>query len=198
MTGLPGSIPGSMPAGEDETQRRLRDIERRLDELAPSVARSFAPQIDFLANQTLVFTSSKGWSVGTTSGTGAYNVLAYDPTYDDEYVFQASSTGLLKIGISARVMLNNNSATAIAATSRGYQMTWNGGSAPWSDQYSAVIRGSNCGISTVSLANTALFSVPPNATVTLRTIRAILSPVTPDSSWHGTVSTTIDVTRIGV
>lgn len=48
MAGLPGSIPSLVPPGEDETQRRLRDVERRLDELGPSVARSFKPVLDAL------------------------------------------------------------------------------------------------------------------------------------------------------
>jgi len=48
MAGLPGSIPGAMPAGEDETQRRLRDLERKVEELGPSVARSFKPVLDAL------------------------------------------------------------------------------------------------------------------------------------------------------
>jgi len=49
MAGLPGSIPSQIPAGEDELVRRMRDLERRVDELGPSVARSFQPVLDDLA-----------------------------------------------------------------------------------------------------------------------------------------------------
>ncbi|HZL80352.1 MAG TPA: hypothetical protein VFC06_00170 [Demequina sp.] len=48
MAGLPGSIPSLIPAGPDEQVRRMRDVERRIDELGPSVARSFKPVLDDL------------------------------------------------------------------------------------------------------------------------------------------------------
>lgn len=49
MAGLPGSMASLLPAGPDELVRRMRDLERRQDELGPSVARSFAPVIADLA-----------------------------------------------------------------------------------------------------------------------------------------------------
>jgi len=45
MAGLPGSIPSMMPAGQDELVRRMRDLERRVDELGPSVSKSFIPML---------------------------------------------------------------------------------------------------------------------------------------------------------
>jgi hypothetical protein len=50
MAGLPGSIQSLIPAaGPDELVRRMRDLERRMDEMGPSVARSFKPAMDDLA-----------------------------------------------------------------------------------------------------------------------------------------------------
>lgn len=49
MAGLPGSMASLLPAGPDEMVRRQRDLERRMDEALPSVARSFAPVIADLA-----------------------------------------------------------------------------------------------------------------------------------------------------
>ena len=205
MAGLPGSIPSLMPAGPDELVRQIKDLRRDLTELGPSVARSFKPVLDdlaaqvaFLSSQSLGYASTKGWSTAPISGTGAYNLLAYDPTYDDEYTFQASSTGVLEITMSARVMVWNGNADAVAATSRGYSLSWDGGSLPWSDTRGAVIRGTECGVITISSSNTSIVTVPSNATVTMQTLRAILTPVTPEVAYHGIVTTTIVVTRVGM
>jgi hypothetical protein len=67
MAGLPGSIQGMMPAGADELVRRMRDLERRVDELGPSVARSFQPVIDDLT--ALVANTVRGGQAGIW-GTG--------------------------------------------------------------------------------------------------------------------------------
>ena len=56
MAGLPGSIPSQMPAGQDELVRRMRDLERRVDEMGPSVARSFGPVIADLAAKQAALT----------------------------------------------------------------------------------------------------------------------------------------------
>jgi hypothetical protein len=219
MAGLPGSIQSLIPAGQDELVRRMRDLERRVDELGPSVARSFGPVLDdltakqatltaqqaaldaqvaFLSSQSLGYASTKGWSTALISGTGAYQLLAYDPTYDDEYTFQASSTGVLEITMSARVMIYNASPTNPGATSRGYSLSWSGGSLPWSDERGAAIRGTDCGVLTISASNTSIVTVPSNATVTMQTLRAILTPIAPETMYHGVVTTTVVVTRIGI
>lgn len=44
MTGLPGSPSALVPPGEDETQRRLRDLERAVQEIGPAIARSLKPE----------------------------------------------------------------------------------------------------------------------------------------------------------
>jgi len=55
MAGLPGSIQSLMPAGPDELVRRMRDLERRMDEMGPSVAPSFSPVIaDLIAKQAML------------------------------------------------------------------------------------------------------------------------------------------------
>ena len=49
---IPGSLAALQPAGDDEIPRKIRDLERSLQELGPSVARSFAPVIaDLQAKQ---------------------------------------------------------------------------------------------------------------------------------------------------
>lgn len=65
MAGLPGSIPGLVPAGEDETQRRLADLERRMNEMGPSVAKSFGPMLATVvaAGQAGVWGTNFGVSV---------------------------------------------------------------------------------------------------------------------------------------
>ena len=59
MAGLPGSIQSLMPAGPDEQVRRMRDLERRMDEMGPSVARSFKPVLDDLAAQDATLTAQQ-------------------------------------------------------------------------------------------------------------------------------------------
>ena len=49
MVGLPGSPASLLPPAPDDLVRRMRDLERRMDEALPSVARSFAPVIADLA-----------------------------------------------------------------------------------------------------------------------------------------------------
>jgi len=226
MAGLPGSIQSLIPAGPDELVRRMRDLERRMDEMGPSVAPSFSPviadlvakqitldaqgvtlaatvadlaaQVAFLGGQSFAYTSAKTWYLGTgTSGTGAWGIQAYDPTYDDEYVFQASSTGVLEITISAGVMLNNGS-PAQGSTARGYTLSWSGGSLAWGAYRSAFVSGLACGFMQISTSASAIVTVPSNATVTLQTCRVRQSPVAPNTTWHGTQDTTVVVTRIGI
>jgi hypothetical protein len=214
MAGLPGSIPSMLPAGPDELVRRMRDLERHLQEMGASVAPSFDPviadlaakqaalaaQVAFLAGQSFAYSSAKAWSLtgGGVSGTGAWEFLAYDPTYDDIYTFQASSTGVLKIDISATVVLNNGSATNLGGTARGYQLSWSGGGLGMQTGRSALISGENCGMVQVSASNTAIVTVPSNATVTLLTLRAKYSPIAPETTWHEIWDTTVVVTRVGI
>jgi len=158
-------------------------------------------QVAFLSAQSFAYTSVKDWPGGVLtgiSGTADYELLAYDSTYDDEYVFQASSTGVLEIAISAYVLLNNPSATHWGATSRGYSLSWSGGSLAWDARRSARIGGVNCGAIFTAAANTAIVTVPSNATVTLQTLRARQSPVAPDTTWHATRDATVVVTRVGI
>ena len=219
MAGLPGSLQSLMPAGPDEIVRRMRDIERRMDEMGPSVAPSFSPviadliakqaaitalvaslaaQVAFLSAQSFGYTSTKSWVLGTTSGSGLWHLYDYDATYDDEYTFQASSTGVLKIDISASVLLNNNSATATGATARGYSLSWSGGSLGQAKQRSAEVLGINCGEISLAASNTTIVTVPGNAIVTLQTRRAIVAPVTPDTTQHWTQDTSVVVTLVGI
>jgi hypothetical protein len=215
MAGLPGSIQSLLPAGQDELVRRMRDLERRMDEMGPSVAPSFSPviadliakqaaieaQVTFLSAQSFAYSSTKMWPPGSfsnTSGTGAWELQTYDPTYDDEYVFQASSTGILEIAISAHVTVNNNNPTNWAGTSRGYSLSWPGGSLAYDNRRSAEVTGTNCGLMRIAASNTDVVTVPSNATVTLRTCRAMWTVVAPETAWHGTRDTTVVVTRVGI
>jgi len=185
------------------------------DKTGTSVAPSFGPviadlaakqaaleaQVTFLGGQSFGYTSVKDWPGGVltgVSGTADYELLAYDPTYDDEYTFQASSTGVLKIEITATVTLNNGSATALGATARGYQLSWSGGALPMSTPRSALVEGENCGMIQIAASNISIATVPSNATVTLHTLRAKVSPIAPEATWHGTQDTTVVVTRIGI
>jgi len=153
----------------------------------------------FLSGQSSGYPSTKVWDLQTgTSGTNAWELLAYDSTCDDEYTFQASSTGVLKIELSASVLLNNGGATALGKTSRGYSLSWSGGSLAWDERRSAMISGVNCGAIFVTASHTDIVTVPSNATVTLQTRRAKWSPVAPDTTWHGTRDTTVVVTRVGI
>ena len=215
MAGLPGSIQSLLPAGQDELVRRMRDLERRMDEMGPSVAPSFSPviadliakqaaieaQVTFLSAQSFAYSSTKMWPPGSfsnTSGTGVWELQTYDPTYDDEYVFQASSTGILEIAISAHVTVNNNNPTNWAGTSRGYSLSWPGGSLAYDNRRSAEVTGTNCGLMRIAASNTDVVTVPSNATVTLRTCRAMWTVVAPETAWHGTRDTTVVVTRVGI
>ena len=50
----PGSIGSQMPASEDTQLRRLRDVERFVTELGPSIARSFNTTIADLTNRAVL------------------------------------------------------------------------------------------------------------------------------------------------
>ena len=168
--------------------------------LAAQVA-MLAAQVAFLSAQSFAYSSTKMWPPGSfsnTSGTGAWELQTYDPTYDDEYVFQASSTGVLEIAISAHVTVNNNNPTNWAGTSRGYSLSWPGGSLAYDNRRSAEVTGTNCGLMRIAASNTDVVTVPSNATVTLRTCRAMWTVVAPETAWHGTRDTTVVVTRVGI
>lgn len=51
MFNQPGSIGSQMPASEDTQLRRLRDVERFVTELGPSIAKSFQTTVDALTTQ---------------------------------------------------------------------------------------------------------------------------------------------------
>ncbi len=168
--------------------------------LADQVA-DLAAQVSFLAGQSFSYTSAKDWSLQGTpvSGTGGWEFLTFDPTYDDEYTFQASSTGILKIEISATVLINNGSATLWGGTARGYNLSWAGGGwLPAATMRSALVSGINCGAVQVTSTNMALVTVTPGATVTLRTFRIKQSTVAPATTWHEVRDTTVVVTRVGI
>ena len=69
MAGLPGSIPSMLPAGQDELVRRMRDLERRVDELGPSVAKSFLPMLATVIVPEEKSDSAAGFPITTTLAT---------------------------------------------------------------------------------------------------------------------------------
>ena len=214
MAGLPGSLQSLIPAGPDELVRRMRDLERHLQETGASTARSFDPvvadlaakqaaleaQVTFLSGQTSGYASAKDWNITGASGPvgGGYELQTYDPTYDDEYVFQASSTGVLQIMVSAMVKVKNDSTTSWGVTYRGYSLSWSGGSLAWDPVRAARVGGVNCGAVICNASNIDIVTVPSNATVTLRTCRAKESPVAPETTQHRVQETTVVVTRVGI
>jgi len=50
MAGLPGSPASMLPAGMDEIPRQIKDLQRSMQELGPSVAKSFQSTIDSLTD----------------------------------------------------------------------------------------------------------------------------------------------------
>ena len=177
------------------------------DKTGTSVAPSFsaviaalAAQVKFLSGQTSGYASAKDWNITDASGPvgGGYELQKYDPTYDDEYVFQASSTGILQIMVSALVKVKNDSTKNWGVTYRGYSLSWSGGSLAWDPVRSARVGGVNCGAVICNASNIDIVTVPSNATVTLRTCRAKESPVAPETTQHRVQETTVVVSRIGI
>jgi hypothetical protein len=74
MAGLPGSIPSMIPAGPDELVRRMRDLERRMDEMGPSVARSFLPMLATVVQGGQEGTWETNFAVPTGTGTAVASV----------------------------------------------------------------------------------------------------------------------------
>jgi len=64
MAGLPGSPASRLPAGDDELVRRMRDIERRMDELGPSTTARLAEKV---RTYRRVFTHAELTDVGTSA-----------------------------------------------------------------------------------------------------------------------------------
>ena len=150
-------------------------------------------QIAWLAQQSVTFTSEKpSWTTGDTSGTGEYVSLPWDETYDDVWQVKTSSTGLLKLDLSAYLMINNGNPTVWAGTAvrvldgDGARLT------------SIAFQSMNSGALLVPAARSTVVACPPNTTVTLRTVRLINAPVAPKTSWHGSQSVTLTVTQIGM
>lgn len=107
MAGLPGSIPGSMPAGEDETQRRLRDIERRLDELGPSVAKSVLPLVNTSVVPEVRTATASNFPVTTTLTTRASVTYTVPAGYTRMVVvYTAVLEALNSSGANAAVEVN--------------------------------------------------------------------------------------------
>lgn len=63
---------------------------------------------------------------------------------------------------------------------------------------SIAFHGMNSGALFGPAARSTVVACPPNATVTLRTVRLINAPVAPKTSWHGVDSVTLTVTQIGM
>lgn len=98
MAGLPGSIPALLPAGEDELVRRMRDLERRMDEMGPSVARSFGP---------MLATVVRGGEAGDTEG-GFGLAVTYAPVVTLSIAVPAGFTKAVVFAGAHAVALNNS------------------------------------------------------------------------------------------
>jgi hypothetical protein len=98
MAGLPGSIQSLIPAGPDEQVRRQRDLERRMDEMGPSVARSFAPVIaDLTAKQAALDAANvtlTAQQASLTSQLASINALIGSQVYPTTAHVDASTFGL--------------------------------------------------------------------------------------------------------
>lgn len=79
MAGLPGSLPALIPPGEDETQRRLADLERQVRELGPSVAKSFLPMLALIVKGDQAGTWATNFAVPTGTGTAVATVTMSIP-----------------------------------------------------------------------------------------------------------------------
>lgn len=63
MAGLPGSPASMLPAGDDELVRRMRDLERRVDELGPSVARSVTSIVENMVKPQAIYDHYNGFGL---------------------------------------------------------------------------------------------------------------------------------------
>lgn len=179
---------------------RLAAIEAQLASLRAGATSGFtsavddlAAQVAWLASQAVTFASEKPeWITGDTSGTGSYESLAWDETYDDMWQVETSSTGLLKLDLSASLLINNGDATDWAGSA--VQVVDGDGVA----LTGISLQGVNSGALWVPAARSAVVTCPANSVVTLRTIRRVKAPVSPKTSWHGSQSVTLTVTKIGM
>jgi hypothetical protein len=90
MAGLPGSIPSMLPAGQDELVRRMRDLERRVDELGPSVAKSFIPMLATVVKGGQAGLVATAFPVTTTTTAVASATIAVPPGFTTAIVFASA------------------------------------------------------------------------------------------------------------
>lgn len=111
MAGLPGSLPSLLPPAPDDLVRRMRDLERRMDEALPSVARSFQPVIDDLAAKQATLTAQQA---SLTSQLASINALIGQQTTG---VAAAPGTGS---GFNVGTSQGTKASTTITVPSGGW------------------------------------------------------------------------------
>jgi hypothetical protein len=107
MAGLPGSTPAQIPAGQDELVRRIRDLERRMEELGPSVARSFGPVLDALIQPEVKWSTASAGFALTTSSTVISTVTFTVPTGYTRaaFVYNSQCSGTNGSGVPAFITI---------------------------------------------------------------------------------------------
>ena len=106
MAGLPGSIPSMLPAGQDELVRRMRDLERRVDELGPSVAKSFLPTLATVIVPDSRLDTQALFAITTTETTFSTVTFTIPAGYTKAaFVYTATCWGTNHSGASASITL---------------------------------------------------------------------------------------------
>jgi len=167
VAGLPGSTPAQIPAGQDELVRRMRDLERRVDELGPSISRSFQPVIDDLTAKQAVITATVNdlaSRVTQTVTTATFNTgsLPNDATWHDYgpafSITIPVPTGHMVVVVGCAEASLNSGGSSVDAQAT---FSISGGIAAISDHASrAFLSDVNAAISAPLFAQ-VVFSVPP-------------------------------------
>lgn len=178
MAGLPGSIQSLMPAGPDELVRKMRDLERRVDELGPSVARSFQPVLDDLAAKQAALTAAVAdlaSRVTVTAAIATFNTgsLSNDSTWHDYGsdipITIAVPTGKLVVTIGCGEASLNAGGYTVAA---GASFSISGGIAALGDYTSRAYLASVTTAVSAPLMTQRSFSVPPGTYTIIGKMRA--------------------------
>ena len=149
MAGLPGSIPSMMPAGADELVRRMRDLERRMDEMGPSVSKSFLPMLATVVQGGQAGTWTVNFAVPITGTAVASVSIAVPDGYANAIVFATAHASAMNTGAGNDYLYVGASINSVAPSYLLAPIGPSGGYATSSGSASRILTGLSGGVITL-------------------------------------------------
>lgn len=121
----PGSIGSMMPASEDTQLRKLRDLERSVTELAPSIAKSFQTTADSLNATIAELSTQTAYQAGLITRGGNSADYALDPIPGDQVIRYFNSALSITMPVpTGRVLVTVGSGSTTVAPGNSAAEAW--------------------------------------------------------------------------